>query len=411
MVSRFTLIRTARLVGICLVVSFVVLNVFLRVEAYRFQRRAERLMADVQALKLRQSNWLEAERLISQWGKYGHYESHCDASFCRYSIVLNSPAMALGNAGFWRHLNNRFVRSTAPFIFDYSGGRLATLRTTFVVQDSVVLRKSAVFMYDVPSTSSGSSGGYSLIATSRATSRLTSGGWPLIGSEQLAEHPFYAVTRPGGCSFCLMANVTFTPDTPDLEMRRLTTFDLSCITRLRACRYLEDIYPAAENWHLYDNTLGGRPSPPNQVHSEYAPPPLACRVPLFARGREAGQILSVTALSESQERGPGEVIEKASVRLNGVLKGETEYKPGELIAVTSRSYAPYSPLVIETPLTPGKQFLLLAVYREDKSHPLELERCLVLPDTPETRKQLEAGMAQNDSLRYADPRASNFIPD
>jgi hypothetical protein len=121
--------------------------------------------------------------------------------------------------------------------------------------------------------------------------------------------------------------------------------------------------------------------------------------------------LSVTALSESQERGPGEVIEKASVRLNGVLKGETEYKPGELISVTSRSYSNYSPFAIETPLTPGKQFLLLTVFREDKSYPLELERCLVLPDTPETRNQLEAGVAQNDSLRYSDPHASNFIPD
>jgi hypothetical protein len=97
MVYRFTLIRAARFVGICLVVSFVVLNVFLRVEAYRFQRQAKRLMADVQALKLRQSNWLEAERLISRWGKYGRYEGHCDASFCRYSIDLESPAMALGS--------------------------------------------------------------------------------------------------------------------------------------------------------------------------------------------------------------------------------------------------------------------------------------------------------------------------
>ncbi len=73
------------------------------------------------------------------------------------------------------------------------------------------------------------------------------------------------------------------------------------------------------------------------------------------------------------------------------LRGETEYKPGELISVTSRSDSRYSPLAIETPLPPGKQFLLLPVYREDKSRPLELERCLVLPDTPETRNQLEAG--------------------
>src|SRR5258707_8581412 len=103
MVHRSTLIRTVRRIGVCLVASFFVLSVFLRVESYRFQRRAERLMTDVQALKLRQSNWLEAERLISRWGKYGHYEGHCDTSFCRYSIGLNSPAMALVNSGFWRH--------------------------------------------------------------------------------------------------------------------------------------------------------------------------------------------------------------------------------------------------------------------------------------------------------------------
>jgi hypothetical protein len=410
MVHRSTLIRTLRRVGICLVASFVLLNVFLRVEAYRFQRQAERLMADIQALKLRQSNWLEAERLISRWGKYGNYKGHCDASFCRYSITLDSPAITFGRAFPMApaNLNNHFVYQTAALISTLSehlGVRLVTVRATFVVQDRVVLRKSAVFIYGVPLTFSGSSG-YSLIATSRAINRLASDGWPLIGSEQLAEHPFYAVTRPGGCSSCLMANVTFTPDTPDPEMRRLTTFNLNCITRLRPCRYLEDIYPAAENWHLYD-----RPSPPNQVHTEHASLPLACRVPLFARGREASQILSVTALSESQERQPGEVIETASVRINGVLKGKAEYNPGELIAVTSRSDSTYSPNEIETPLSPGGQFLILTLYKQDKSQPMELRRCLVVTDTPEVRKQLEAGAAQNDSFPDFEPAYSAFIPD
>jgi hypothetical protein len=415
MVHRSTLIRTLHRVGICLVVSFVLLNVFLRFEAYRFQRRAERLMADVQALKLRQSSWLEADRLISRWGKYGNYKGHCDASFCRYSIGLNSPAITLGQAFAMApaNLNNHSVYQTASLIstlWEHLGLRFVTVRAAFVVQDSVVLRKSAVFIYDVPPAFSGSSG-YSLIATSRAINRLASDDWPLIGSEQLAEHPFYAVTRPGGCSFCLMANVTFTPDTPDPEMRRLTTFNLNCITRLRPCRYLEDIYPAAENWHLYDGTVGGRPSPPNQVHAEYAPLPLACRVPLFARGREASQILSVTALSESQERQTGEVIEKASVRINGVLKGKAEYKPGELIAVASRSDSRYSPNEIQTPLSPGGQFLILSLYPQDKSQPLELRRCLVLSDTPEVRKKLNASAAQNDSFSDFAPAYSAFIPD
>src|ERR1700761_8890806 len=118
MVYRSTLIRTARRVGICLVISFVVLNVFLRIEAYRFQRRAEYLMADIQALRLRQSNWLEAGRLISRWGEYGNYKGRCDASFCRYSITLDSPAITFGRAFpiAPANLNNHFIYQTASLI-------------------------------------------------------------------------------------------------------------------------------------------------------------------------------------------------------------------------------------------------------------------------------------------------------
>jgi hypothetical protein len=260
MVYRSTLIRTPRRVGICLVVLFVVLNVFLRVKTYRFQRRAEPLMADIQALKLRQSNWLEADHLISRWGKYGNYKGHCDASFCRYSIVLNSPGITLERWAFAKapaNWNNHFAVLTASLFFmlceHLGGGRSVTVRTTFVVQDSVVLRKSAVFIYSVPVPLDTHS-------SPRATLKPPYNRRMAAPRERaVSEHPFYAVTRPGGCSFCSMANVTFTPDTPDPEMRRLTTFDLNCITRLRACRYLEDIYPAAENWHLLD-----RPHHPNR---------------------------------------------------------------------------------------------------------------------------------------------------
>jgi hypothetical protein len=412
MVHRSTLIRTVRRVGICLVVSFVVLNVFLRVETYRFQRRAERLIADVQALKLRQSSWLEAGRLISRWGKYGNYKGHCDAYFCRYSVVLESPETTFEG---WAlaDLNDHFVYPTASLFFalcEHLGGRSVTVRATFVVQDSVVLRKSAVFIYNVPPTLSVSSG-YSLIATSRAANRLTSDSWWSGREQQLIEHPFYVVTRPSGCTFCLMANVVFTPDTPYDQMQRLTTFDLGCITRLRPCSYLEEIYPAAEEWHLYDGTLGGRPSPLTSARTEDVPLPLACRVPLDVRGREANQILSVTVVSESQERKPDEIVQRAMVRVDDSLTGSTIYRPGNLVTVTSRSDPFYVPLAIETPLEPGRRFLLLSLFPQDEKLGLEFEHCLIIPDTPDARNQLAKGVAQNDSLRDPDPHFSAFIPD
>jgi hypothetical protein len=412
MVHKATLIHVLRRLAVGLIASFVLLIVILRIETYRFQHKAERLMQDFQSINLRHSSWPDAERLIRRWGKYGTYQGDCSGSFCRYTVVLASPERRLEGRLFV-HLNHRIVEAAAEIFFaacQNLGGKSAILRASIAVQDNVVVRKGAVFEYEVPFAFSRSSG-YSLIATSRAISRLTLDGWPLINSEQLAEHPFYVITRPGGCTSCLMVNVTFTPDTPNPEMRRLTTFDLDCLTRLHSCRYLEDIYPASEEWHLYDGAAGGRPEPSDRAMRQESALPLACRVPIFARAREADQILSVTPLTEAQERQPGEVTEKASVRLESVLKGSTRYKTGEIFSVTSRSYAPYTPLQIETPLTPGERFLLLSVRPEDKSQPLALDRCLVLPDTPEARAQIQQGVAQNDSLRYPDPHSSDFIPE
>jgi hypothetical protein len=302
----------------------------------------------------------------------------------------------------------------ATGLFEILGGRSVTLRTSFVVQDGIVVRKSAVFIYDHGPVTYPRDG-YSLIATSRAASRLSDpDGWPLTENDQLVNHPYYVVTRPGGCSFCLMARVTFTPDAPEAEMRRLTTFNLDCLTRLMPCHYLEDIYPAAEEWHLYDGTYGGHPAAANnKVSDRETRHPLGCKVPLFVLGREADQILSVTSIDESQKRDPYGIVEIAKVRLESILKGSPQYKPGGLIDidVTSRTWVGSTPLAIETPLTAGQHYLLLPLFLDEKSHPLELQRCLVLPDTPEIRAELQKGIRENDTLRYPDPNATLFIPD
>jgi hypothetical protein len=386
------------------------LGVILRIQSYLFRRQAENLMADFQTLKLRQTEWPEAESLTRRWGKYGHYQGDCNASFCRYTIALESPEIK------WQrdHVVERDRISyylTALHLFDPAsrflglfgllvGSRTADLRVTFVVQDAIVVRKSAVFSYQVPFFQVG---GYALIATSRATSRLSSDDYLLTGSDQLAKHPYYVYTRPGGCTFCLMANVSFTPDAPESEIRWLTTFNLACLTNFKPCRHLEDIYPASEGWHLYDGLLEGLPEPANRVNYE---PPGECRIPIFALGREAAKIISVTSLKQSQEQNLNEVNQKATVRFDSVLKGAAVYNSGEAIDVVSRFYSGRIPS-----LTPGEHFLLLSQYFQKEPQPLELGRCLVLPDTPEIRAELQRGIAHNDSIRYPDPHASFFIPD
>jgi hypothetical protein len=207
-----------------------------------------------------------------------------------------------------------------------------------------------------------------------------------------------------------MAKVSFTPDAPESEITWLTTFNLACLTNFMPCRYLEEIYPASEDWHLYDGTLGGRPGSPNQVNSEQHANSMECRIPIFALGREAAKIISVTSLKESQEQHPDEVDEKATVRFNSLLKGSAKYDPGESIDVISRSYNIRNPLKMQPPLTPGEHLLLLSQYFEKEARTMELNRCLVLPDTPEIRAEIQRGIAQNDRLRFPDRNAGDFIP-
>ncbi len=257
MSRRATTIRIVRRISLTLLGLLIVLGAALRIQSYLFRRQAEYLMADFQTLKLRQTKWPEAESLTRKWGKYGNYQGDCNASFCRYTIALQSPQEKMG-ALYARAGQNPLIYPIAWSFFglgELFGAREADLTVTFVVQDAIVLRKSAVFMYEA----FDSYGGYSLIATSRATSRLSRDEYLLTYSDQLAKHPYYTYTRPGGCSSCLMANVSFTPDAPESEIRWLTTFNLACLTNFKPCRYLEDIYPASEDWHLYDGTIGGRP--------------------------------------------------------------------------------------------------------------------------------------------------------
>ncbi|WP_263374120.1 hypothetical protein [Granulicella aggregans] len=393
-------------------VAVLLLSAILRTATYLYRLRAEHLMADLQSLQLRHSTWPEAQRLITRWGRHGHYEGTCDASFCRYTISLESPEWA-EEYTFARTQHSKAVDSIGPpthNLLQRLGSRAALIDVTFVVQDGVILRKGAVFAYSVVNNVRVDDS-YLLIATIHSASRLgNDDGWYLTGTDQLARHPFYTFTRPGGCTFCMMARVTFAADTPDSQVRNLTTFDLACLTSFRPCTAIEDVYPASEGWHLYDGATGGRPET-IETQKQNAPLPVACGVPIFARGREAGQIFAVTSITESQHTEEGVIREPANLRLDEVLKGSTFHRLGERMSVVAEADGRSTPLQIETPLTPSKHFLIISFYPADTSYPLELNRCSVIPDTPENRAQLQLGIAQNDTLRHSDPRADWFVPE
>src|SRR6185369_5315466 len=52
--------------------------------------RAERLLADMHQIRLYQSTWADAQRLMHRWGAWGHYDGSCTAASCTYKIELRS---------------------------------------------------------------------------------------------------------------------------------------------------------------------------------------------------------------------------------------------------------------------------------------------------------------------------------
>jgi hypothetical protein len=61
----------------------------LTLAAVQFQQRllcfrAERLMADMHEIRLYQTTWADAQKLMQKWGGWGHYDGTCTSAECRY---------------------------------------------------------------------------------------------------------------------------------------------------------------------------------------------------------------------------------------------------------------------------------------------------------------------------------------
>ena len=76
------------------IVLSLVLIAFLAVQTQQriLRWHAERLMADMHQIRLYQSTWADAQRLMHRWGAWGHHEGTCTAARCKYEIEMDSIA-------------------------------------------------------------------------------------------------------------------------------------------------------------------------------------------------------------------------------------------------------------------------------------------------------------------------------
>ena len=401
---------------VCVSASVLVILAFVAVQIQQrlLQWRAERLMTDMHRIRLYQSDWADAQRLMNRWGAWGHYDGSCTAKDCRYSIRLTDGSERASHflrpdAFAW------LLRHRVYSLYRWLGGRYSIIYFAFVVQDGTIWRSTFyVNVQAPPKFLDPEDEGYFLMvgATSQQALRDSEGGPHVRGSDDdLAQHPYYKAGRPGGCEGCMMVGITYSTHTPQAEIERLTSFDMSCLTRFFSCKMPEDLLPVAKEWHIYHDDEQFAIDQQSK-----SMPPKPCDIPLWALGRDSGTVLVVNDVSVSREEHDGFLNEWAAAKVVTFLKGVPRWPVGSTIKILPFGGQMASPpFRQEEHLAPGKRYVILPA--EDTygtpeafgpygrppdaavAEEIRLPRCGLQEDSPEVRRGLEKGFAQNDNLR------------
>lgn len=389
--------KTWRIARLCVLATFgiaILVLAFAYGSQWLLRWRAQRLMAQVHSIRLYQTNWADAQKLMHEWGAWGHYDGTCTSADCRYEITLGHSGFGVNEPG-WFSLHVARLQFMLSALLP--GLRVSTLDIVFVVHAGTIWRESAMVVVDVPPDRWNGPDEYSLIVKAKSEDRLRRSPddpWILGSDAQLAEHPDYKVGRPSGCENCMAARITYSTHAPQSQIDELTNFNFSCFTRWRPCRWLGDVLPKAREWRLYGS--------PDEVKQETVPsPPWPCDIPLRALGRDFNTILAVEALQTEHKRNENGPHDVNRVRIVDILKVVGWRNGLTFEAIPFQPQFDWSDDGIAENMEPGERYLLLWDDWHDNppSPTISLRRCGVQPDTPEARAEIAKGRAQNDGLR------------
>ena len=82
---RIVLFAGALFLSVVLI-AFLIVQIQLIISRWR----AERLSADMHQIRLYQSTWADAQRLMNRWGAWGHYNGSCTTASCKYAIGMGT---------------------------------------------------------------------------------------------------------------------------------------------------------------------------------------------------------------------------------------------------------------------------------------------------------------------------------
>jgi hypothetical protein len=368
--------------------------------------RMQNLLADFHSIYPTQSTWSDAQRIIGHWQHWGYARGSCTQTDCDYQIEVSDPLGRLVRKWperLWGDRYSRFVRELGR-----TGWRASEMSLRFVVQDNRIVRTETYLDIEVSDSGPPDHYDYVLILANQVRSRLRRTEsiedqhekWILGDDEQLDDHPDYKMGRPEGCEGCESVELTYAPSLSHSTLLQLTDYDLSCLTRFRACTRPYDVLPAARELHFYDE----EGSNPTSVTST----PVSCRSEPRALARDAEVILEVQPIDVEQKLDTSWSehpikVEFAHVRLLRTIKGALHGKLHDNPVI--KPFPGLEDSVFnEAPehLVPGQRafVFLRASYGFEPDGHFEADRCGLLPDTPENLSAIETGIAQDITVRH-----------
>jgi len=352
---------------------------------------------------------------MKRWGAFGHYDGTCSSTDCSYLISISDSGSVL-NKHVYDFMEAHWPQSYSGIrfhnVYERLGGRQVLMTVGFLVQDSVIERTGNSFQIEVPphKLRPDDEYGYELMFFARANDQLSETdryGHGVLGRyDQLARHPYYKVGSPQGCEICMAAHVTYTPYADQAEIQRITSYDLTCITRRRPCLTLPEVLPAAKDWNLYPWTESEAEEVQNRKET-------TCSIPTFVLARDADDVVALQAISSHLVTGKqgapfpeDQDIETSDFRVIASLKKKSQYTAGKILTINqihgfyNRPDAPFKFL------HPGGHFIFFPAVLGSES-PKTSSSCDLVEDSLQTRAEIKRGLGQLDFLRM--PKSGNYL--
>ena len=372
--QRPMMLRLARYVVVFLTSGVVAAICLIHASQWLLRHRAEQLLANIQTITLRQTQFDTVKPLLRRWERFGEYEGNCSEKHCKFKVTLQDEMFNLPD---WlRHSVARL------------GGRAARVIAGFEVIDGIVWAKYFDVAVEMPPFRGEDGKLFSTTLLGSAESRSQFFPPQYWGSILL--HSNYVIGRPGGCEGCVLAYVYFTPYADPQDIRRLMQFNLGCLTRWRACQDQADIMPVA--WTQYSQER-------SKLETQLASPKCSPRIAeLLGRDSENAAIVDVVA--NRVENGAGESkFQVSTVRLSVRLKRAEFWNVGENeeVRVFNDAVALGSDN-LPSAVHPGTRFILLfARYNwPGKNSPsIWLETCGAIPFTESNLEIVKRGIGQD----------------